>query len=323
MTRIAPNSVRKNNIIINMETYIPEEVELKKYFNDISKYQLLKRKEEQDLFKVMHKWSNNMAKCGQRTRLNGKTARNTIINSNLRLVVKIAKDYRNMGLSLSDLIAEGNMGLMRAVDKFKPNKKTKISTYASYWIKQCIFRAFDNKSRLIRVPSNACSKHRKVIKWIQEYEELTGEKPDIEEIARKFKTTKERALSIMEAKQSVLSFDYEIYNDEGEKKTFGETVGDEKPLPTQNAEESDNKKVLTDLINKLNNRERYILYNRFGLGNKKTQTLEEIGEKFKVTRERIRQVETMALRKLRRMITKEYRINSDSFERGDHLITRF
>jgi|TARA_Y100000310_G_scaffold259580_1_gene268293 RNA polymerase primary sigma factor len=306
-----------------METYIPEEVELKKYFDDISQYDLLSKKEEQELFKIMHKWSNNMAKCGQRTRINGKAAREKLINSNLRLVVKIAKDYRNMGLSLPDLIAEGNMGLMRAVEKFKPNKKTKISTYASYWIKQCIFRAFDNKSRLIRVPSNACSKHRHVMKWIQEYEELCGEKPSIDEIARKFKTTKDRALSIMEAKQNILSFDYEIQSEEGEKKSFGETVGDDKPLPNRNAEESDNKEVLTNLINKLNNRERYILYNRFGLGNKKTQTLDQIGIRFGVSRERIRQVETMALRKLRRMITREYKIELDSFDRGGHLITHF
>ena len=307
-----------------METYIPEEVELKKYFDDISKYPLLKIKEEQELFKIMHKWSNNMARCGQRTRINGKAAREKLINSNLRLVVKIAKDYRNMGLSLADLIAEGNMGLMRAVDKFKSNKKTKISTYASYWIKQCIFRAFDNKSRLIRVPSDASMKHRRVMKWIHEYEELTGEKPDIEEIARKFKTTTDRALSIMEAKQNVLSFDFEIQNEEGDQgRTFGDTVGDTKPLPTQNAEESDNKEILTNLINKLSNRERYILYNRFGLGNKKIQTLDQIGIKFKVTRERIRQVETIALRKLRRMISKEYKVELDSFVRGDHLITRF
>ena len=307
-----------------METYIPEESELKKYFDEISQYDLLNRKEEQSLFQTMHKWSNNMARCGQRTRINGKAAREKLINSNLRLVVKIAKDYRNMGLALSDLIAEGNMGLMRAVDKFKPNKKTKISTYASYWIKQCIFRAFDNKSRLIRVPSNACFKHRHVMKWIQEYEELTGHKPDTDEIAAKFKTTPARAMAIMNAKNLILSLDYEQPNDDGEeKRTFGESVGDEKPIPTQIAEENDNKRVLTDLINKLNNRERYILYNRFGLGNKTPKTLDEIGLRFKVTRERIRQVEMMALRKLRRMIQREYKIDLLSFDRGDFLLTKF
>ena len=307
-----------------MGTYIPEEIELKKYFNDISKYDLLTKKEEQELFKTMHKWSKNMSGCGQRARLKGKAAREKLINSNLRLVIKMCKEYQHMGLPLSDLIGEGNMGLMRAVDKFKPNKKAKISTYASYWIKQCIFRAFDNKSRLIRVPSNACLKHRHVMKWITEYEELTGRKPDMSEIVVKFKTTPERAMAIMNAKSLILSFDYEIPNDgDGEPRTFGETVGDVKPIPTQIAEENDNKKVLTNLINKLNNRERYILYNRFGLGNKKVKTLDEIGLKFKVSRERIRQVEMMALRKLRRYIQREYKINSDGFEKGDYLLTTF
>jgi len=306
-----------------MNTYIPEEVELKKYFDDISEYDLLTKKEEQGLFKTMHKWSNNMSKCGQRTRANGKDAREKLINSNLRLVVKIAKDYRNMGLSLADLIAEGNMGLMKAVEKFKLDKKAKISTYASYWIKQCIFRAFDNKSRLIRVPCDAARKHSHVVKWMKEYERLTGTKPDIDEIAERLKTTKARALSIMEARQMPLSMDYELENEDGNTNfTFGDTLGDEKPTVSVVAEENDNKRVLTDLINKLSNREKYILYNRFGLGNKKKQTLDQIGLRFKVTRERIRQVETMALRKLRRMVAREYRINAD-FEHGNFLLTRF
>ena len=312
-----------------MNSYIPEEVELAKYFNDISRYDLLSRREEQRLFQVMHKWSGNMARCGQRTRLNGKAAREKLINSNLRLVVKISKEYQNMGIPLPDLIAEGNVGLMKAVDRFKPNKKTKISTYASYWIKQCIFRAFDNKSRLIRVPSSACGKYRHVIKWIQEYEHLNGEKPDINQIAKKFKTTAERALSIMEAKQNILSLDYEYEGnaggkgDGGEPRTFGESVGDEKPIPTQTAEENDNRYVLTKLINKLAMREKYILHNRFGLQNKKTQTLEQIGKKFKVSRERIRQVEMIALRKLRRMLRKEFKVDLDSFNRDGYLLTHF
>ena len=105
----------------NMNTYIPEEIELQRYYDDISKYELLSRKEEQKLFKIMHKWSNNKARCGQATRKNGKAARERLINSNLRLVSKIAKDYKNMGLSMADLIAEGNMGLMKGVEKFKSN----------------------------------------------------------------------------------------------------------------------------------------------------------------------------------------------------------
>jgi RNA polymerase primary sigma factor len=307
-----------------MNTYIPEEVELVKYFNDISKYDLLKRREERDLFETMHKWTQNR-KAGQRTRANGKAAREKLINSNLRLVIKIAKDYRNMGLSLSDLIAEGNMGLMKAVEKFKSDKKAKISTYASYWIKQCIFRAFDNKSRLIRVPSDAGRKYAHVLKWIEEYKQITGEKPDISEIAKRFKTTEERALSIMRARESVLSMDYELRNEDGDSgRTFGETVEDLRtPVVSTIAELNDNKKILTEAINKLEERERHILNNRFGLCNKKRKTLEVIAKDFKLSRERIRQVETIALRKLRFLIKKEYKINSDSFNDGGFLITKF
>jgi len=307
-----------------MNTYIPEEVELVKYFNDISKYDLLKRQEERDLFKIMHKWTQNR-KAGQRTRTNGKAAREKLINSNLRLVVKIAKDYRSMGLSLSDLIAEGNMGLMKAVEKFKSDKKAKISTYASYWIKQCIFRAFDNKSRLIRVPCDAARKHSHVLKWIEEYKQITGEKPDISEIAKRFKTTEERALSIMRARESVLSMDYELRNEDGDSgRTFGETVEDLRtPVVSTIAELNDNKKILTEAINKLEEREKHILNNRFGLCNKKRRTLEAIAKDFKLSRERIRQVETIALRKLRLLIKKEYKINSNSFDHGNFLLTKF
>ncbi len=305
-------------------SYIPEDIELKKYYDEISRYGLLKPKEERELVKTMHKWSHNMARCGQRTRMNGKAARERLINCNLRLVIKIAKEYQNMGFGLADLISEGNIGLMKAVDKFKSNKNAKVSTYASYWIKQCIFRAFDNKARLIRVPSDACRKYMHIKRWIDQYEELTGEKPDIKEIAKKFKTTEHRALSIMEARSNHLSLDFEIQNEEGESNaTFGDKLGDEKPLPSSNAETNDNLKVLTDLINKLTDRERYILYNRFGLGNKKTKTLDEIGLKFKVTRERIRQVEMMALRKLRRMVVKEYKIDSRYYAEEGWLLTHF
>ena len=147
-----------------METYIPQDSDLTRYYQEISEYDLLSKKEEQALFKTMHKWSKNMAKCGQKTRENGKAAREKLINSNLRLVIKIAKDYMNMGLSLSDLIAEGNVGLMKAVEKFESDRGAKLSTYSSFWIRQCIFRAFDNKSRLIRVPSDASRKYPKIIK---------------------------------------------------------------------------------------------------------------------------------------------------------------
>jgi RNA polymerase primary sigma factor len=302
-----------------MNTYIPEEIELQRYYDDICKYELLSRKEEEELFKTMHKWSNNKAKCGQRTRRNGKAAREKLINSNLRLVAKIAKDYKNMGFPLSDLIAEGNMGLMKGVEKFKSDKKAKLSTYASFWIKQCIFRAFDNKSRLVRVPSDAGRKYPKILKWIQGYKDLCGESPTI-----KFKTSEERVVAIMTARQTPFSLDYQMTSPDGEtNSTFGDILPDEKPDPKENTEINENTEILMDLISKLDHREQSILCFRFGLNNKKTETLDEIGVRFKVTRERIRQVETKALRKLRRMVRNKYKIEVDDFSQVGFLITHF
>jgi RNA polymerase primary sigma factor len=307
-----------------MNTYIPEEIELQRYYDDICKYELLSRKEEEELFKTMHKWSNNKAKCGQRTRRNGKAAREKLINSNLRLVAKIAKDYKNMGFPLSDLIAEGNMGLMKGVEKFKSDKKAKLSTYASFWIKQCIFRAFDNKSRLVRVPSDAGRKYPKILKWIQEYKDLCGESPTNKEIAIKFKTSEERVVAIMTARQTPFSLDYQMTSPDGEtNSTFGDILPDEKPDPKENTEINENTEILMDLISKLDHREQSILCFRFGLNNKKTETLDEIGVRFKVTRERIRQVETKALRKLRRMVRNKYKIEVDDFSQVGFLITHF
>lgn len=291
-----------------MENYLPDESKLDKYFEEVACHDLLKKKEEQELFVIMQKWSLNMAKCGQRTRINGKAAREKLINSNLRLVIKIAKQYKNMGLSLSDLIAEGNMGLMKAVDKYEIGKGAKLSTYASLWIKQCIFRAFDNKSRLVRIPSEAARKYPKIIQWMEDYKKLSGEEPSLQEIAKKFKTTEERILSILQARQGALSIDYKVGEDEGESKTFGEILPDENVSVAKSAEQTNNKEVLLTVLKKLNKRERQIILNRFGIDNHDFHTLEEIGDKFKVSRERIRQLETKALRKLRFLLAKEYQL---------------
>tara|TARA_B100000287_G_scaffold160065_1_gene150961 strand:+ start:2178 stop:3077 length:900 start_codon:yes stop_codon:yes gene_type:complete len=294
---------------MKVDTYIPNDSELSQYFEEISQYDLLSRKEEEELFIKMHKWSNNMAKCGQRTRINGKAAREKLINSNLRLVVKIAKDYQDMGLPLSDLIAEGNVGLMKAVEKFKAGKGAKLSTYSSYWIKQCMFRAFDNKSRLVRVPSDAARKYPKILSWIEEYKRLSGEEPSLAEISKKFKTTEDRVLCIMQAKSGTYSLDFKIDEDGDGVKTFGEVIPDDKIDANESVEIKDNKEVLMKAISRLGSREQQIVLNRFGLDNNDFHTLEEIGKKFKVSRERIRQIESKALRKLRMYVRKEYQLD--------------
>ena len=289
---------------------------LNAYYSEISQYPLLKRKEEVELFETMQKWSKNKAKAGMRTRYNGKVSRDRIINSNLRLVVKIAKDYMNLGLDLLDLISEGNVGLMRAVEKYELGKGAKFSTYAAFWIRQCVFRSLDNHARLIRVPSNANQKYAKMMKWISQQEEITGCKPTTKEISKKFKTSEERVISIMEARQAFKNLDAPL----GDEEENGSTLGDVLPdvmsaTPEANAEVSNNKEILLKLLkNNLPARERNIILHRFGLNDKEFETLDQIGVRYNITRERIRQLERQALNKLRLLLFKKYRINNASLE---------
>jgi len=286
---------------------------VQKYYSHVGEFPLLKRKEEISLFKTMHKWSKNMSKAGQRTRANGKAAREKIINSNLRLVIKMCKDYMGLGLPLLDLISEGNIGLMRAVEKYELGKGAKFSTYASFWIRQGIFRSLDNKARLIRVPSDANRKYPKIIRYINEQEEITGEKPTIQEIAKKFKTAEHRVMSIMEARQTMTSFEAKIGDDsEEDSQTWGDKISDStSDSPDTKTELIDNKNALNKLLKKLTPRERSIIIRRFGINDKDFETLENIGESVGVTRERIRQIEDKAIRKLRMLVRDEFEIKSD------------
>ena len=285
---------------------------LQKYYTYIGEYSLLKRKEEQELFETMQKWSKN-PKAGQGTRINGKIAREKIINSNLRLVVKISKDFTGLGLPLLDLISEGNIGLMRAVEKYELDKGAKFSTYASFWIRQGIFRSLDNKARLIRVPSDANRKYPKIIRYINQQEEITGEKPSIKEIAKKFKTAEHRVMSIMEARKSMTSLDMPLGDDDSDDTSLVADVIPDSGVdsPDIKAEISNNKKVLNKVLKKLSRRERSIVIKRFGINDKDFETLERIGDDFGVTRERIRQIEDKAIRKLRRMIRDEFTSSLD------------
>jgi RNA polymerase primary sigma factor len=287
---------------------------IQKYYNHISEYPLLKRKEEQDLFSTMQKWTRNR-KAGQRTRINGKFAREKIINSNLRLVVKMSKEYMGLGLPLLDLISEGNIGLMRACEKYELGKGAKFSTYASFWIRQCIFRALDNKARLIRVPTASNAKYPKIVRFINEQEELTGEKPTIAEIAKKFKTAEHRVISIIEARKAMTSMDAEVSEDEDKGMTWGERIADSYgKTPEVLAELANNKKVLNKLLSKLTRRERSIIIKRFGINDNDFETLENIGDNIGVTRERIRQIEDKAIRKLRILVRDEFNIELDEKE---------
>ena len=288
---------------------------LGKYYDDIGKYDLLTRKEESDLFLEFHKWWRNRAKAGQATRRNGRLARERLINSNLRLVAKIAQKYTGCGIDLIDLIQEGNEGLIISVEKFKMKKGCKLSTYSQFWIRQKIIRSINNKAHTIRLPVDANQKYLNIIKFISSYKEEFGEEPSNAEIIKKFKVTEKKLKNMLEVRGGMMSLDYKM--DAGNQSTgeteFGDILEDEKiDIPSKLAELTNNKEILTELLNRLPNRERHILYNRFGLANKGTKTLEEIGDKLGVTRERVRQLETVALRKLRQLVTTRYRVHDGS-----------
>jgi len=299
---------------VKINNYTPEEADntVQKYYRHVGEFPLLKRSEEIKLFETMQKWSKNM-KAGMRTRHNGKAAREKIINSNLRLVIKMCKEYTGLGLPLLDLISEGNIGLMRAVEKYELDKGARFSTYASFWIKQCIFRSLDNKARLIRVPSEANRKYPKIVRYINEQEEITGEKPTIQEIAKKFKTAEHRVMSIMEARQSMTSFESKLSDSfDEDSQTWGDVISDSiNDSPDIKAELSSNKDALNKLLKKLTLRERSIIVRRFGINDEDFETLENIGDSVGVTRERIRQIEEKAIRKLRMLVRDEFEITTD------------
>ncbi len=230
-------------------------------------------------------------------------ARALMIKANLRLVVKIAHDYGNLGLPLLDLVSEGNIGLMKAVERFDPAKGGKLSTYAAWWIKQSIKRALANQSKTIRLPVHLVDKIAKVKRLALTMSEELGREPTDDELAEEVgisaaKLSQLRTVSIRPA-----SLDAPMNDDDGTE--FGELVGDDTAVdPAENLSDKNLQEEVTDLLGVLDARERKIINSRFGLDGGKARTLEEVGQKFGVTRERIRQLQNIALAKLRRALRK-------------------
>lgn len=228
-------------------------------------------------------------------------ARDHMIRANLRLVVKIAHDYDGLGLPLLDLINEGNLGLMKAVERFDPAKGGKLSTYAAWWIKQSIKRALANQSKTIRLPVHLVDKISRMRRIAMKLQEVYGREPTDEEVAEELgippgKVTQLRMASIRPA-----SLDAPIGDDDSN--TYGEVVEDERAEdPYEKLEEKTITHMLGEMIEQLDAREQKVLRCRFGLDGTNEKTLEEVGVQFGVTRERIRQIQNLALAKLRRMI---------------------
>ena len=230
-------------------------------------------------------------------------AREHMIKANLRLVVKIARDYEGIGLPLLDLISEGNIGLMKAVERFDPKKGGKLSTYGSWWIKQSIKRALANQSKTIRLPVHLVDKISRMRRTSMRLQEDLGREPTDEELAAELGTTAARVAQMRTASIRPASLDAPVGDDDSNN--FSEIVEDERAInPYDELEDKTVVNMLQDMVKHLDEREATILRYRFGLDGGTEKTLEEVGEKFGVTRERVRQIQNLALRKLRKMIEK-------------------
>jgi RNA polymerase primary sigma factor len=262
---------------------------IKLYLREIGQVKLLTPQEEIEL--------------AARIKKGDKKAREQMIKANLRLVVKIARDYEGIGLPLLDLISEGNIGLMKAVERFDPAKGGKLSTYGSWWIKQSIKRALANQSKTIRLPVHLVDKISKMRRTAMKLQEVLGREPSDEELADELGVSPGRVAQMRTAAIRPASLDAPIGDEDSNN--FAEVVQDENAeTPYEQLEEKTVTNMLQDMVTTLDPREATILRARFGLDGGNERTLEEVGEKFGVTRERVRQIQNIALRKLRRMIEK-------------------
>src|SRR5467141_183952 len=233
-------------------------------------------------------------------------ARAWMIKANLRLVVKIAHDYSNLGLPLLDLISEGNLGLMKAVERFDPAKGGKLSTYGAWWIKQSIKRALANQSKTIRLPVHLIDKIYKLYRASLTMSEELGREPTDEELSEEIGISSAKLSRLKTVSIRPASLNAPISDDDSTE--FGEIVGDkDAQTPFELLRDKNLRNEVGGLLDVLDDREKKIIFQRFGLDGGKPKTLEEVGKKFGVTRERIRQLQNIALSKLRRALSKKER----------------
>ena len=266
------------------------DTDIKIYLREIGQIPLLTPQEEIDL--------------AARIKKGDREARALMIKANLRLVVKIAHDYANLGLPLLDLVSEGNIGLMKAVERFDPAKGGKLSTYAAWWIKQSIKRALDNQSKTIRLPVHLVDKISKMRRISLRMGEELGREPTDDELAEEIGISRSKVYQLKTVSIRPASLDAPIGEDGSTE--FGEMVGDEDAqTPFELLRDKNLRDEVSELLAVLDDRERAIIFQRFALDGGKPKTLEAVGKKFGVTRERIRQLQNIALAKLRQALSKK------------------
>ncbi|MBR2641004.1 RNA polymerase sigma factor RpoD [Candidatus Saccharibacteria bacterium] len=270
----------------NVDAFADDSVRL--YLREIGKIPLLTPEEEADL--------------AQRIVKGDKKAKDKMVEANMRLVVSIAKRYGGRGLDFLDLIQEGNTGLLRAVEKFDPDKGFKFSTYATWWVRQAITRAIADQARTIRIPVHMVETINKVLRTTRKLTSELNREPTNEEIANALDMEPEKVDYVMRIKQDIASLDASVGRDgDDEDSVLGDFVEDEeRDSPEEAASNQILKEQLSEIIATLTDREQKIIRLRFGIGGGRPHTLEEVGNEFDVTRERIRQIEAKALSKLRK-----------------------
>lgn len=278
----------EEEIFVDQSAYLDDVADdsVRLYLREIGKIPLLTSEEE---LKLAHE-----VVAGD------KRAKDKMAEANMRLVVSIAKRYVGRGLDLLDLIQEGNTGLLRAVEKFDPDKGFKFSTYATWWIRQAITRAIADQARTIRIPVHMVETINKLLRTQRRLTQELNREPTNEEIAKEMDIEVDKVEHIMKIKQDIHSLDQSVRDDE-EDSVLGDFVEDEDTItPEESATNQLLKEQVKDLLGSLSEREQKIIRLRFGLEDGKSHTLEEVGQEFSVTRERIRQIEAKALAKLRK-----------------------